>query len=82
MTISKTIDVSISDTAAEAVRLNFNVSGREDVDRIKTLTAALITELEDIRARDGGKAGREASAAITNVQTASMWAVLAATKGL
>lgn len=70
----------LSDTAIDAVRLKFNPSGLDRVGKIKMLTAALITECEQIR--EEGTAGREAAVAITNVQTASMWAVLAATKGL
>lgn len=71
-----------SGTAADAVRKNFNPSGSQEVAEIKAMTAALITKMEGIRDRDGGKAGREAAVAITNIQTASMWCVLAATKGL
>lgn len=78
----KMIPVSISATAADAIRHKFNPSDRSDVAAIKDLTGTLITMLEGIRDRDGGKAGREAAVAITNIQTASMWAVLAATKGL
>jgi hypothetical protein len=81
-TASKTIEVTISSTAADAIRHKFNPSDRGDVAYIKDLTGTLITFLESIRDRDGGKAGREAAVAITNIQTASMWAVLAATKGL
>jgi len=69
----------LSATACEAIRFTFNPSGDQRVNTIKALTARLITELEAIR--DEGRAGREAAVAITNVQTASMWAVLAATKG-
>jgi hypothetical protein len=71
-----------SKTAIDAVRKDFNPSGNADVAAIKERTADLITMMEIIRDRDGGKAGREAAVAITNLQTASMWCVLAATKGL
>lgn len=81
-TETKTIKVNISPSAADAIRHKFNPSDRSDVAEIKDLTGTLITMLEGIRDRDGGKAGREAAVAITNIQTASMWAVLAATKGL
>lgn len=73
---------SISPTAADAIRFKFNPSDLGDVTEIKTLTGALITKLEQIRDRNGMLAAREAAVAITNTQTASMWAVLAATKGL
>lgn len=69
----------ISPTAADAVRLNFNPSHNDRINMIKLHTASLITLLEQIR--DERPAAREAAVAITNVQTASMWAVLAATKG-
>jgi len=74
--------MSISETAKDAIRKDFNPSGNADVAMIKAMTAELITFMEGIRDRDGGKAGREAAVAITNLQTASMWCVLAATKGL
>lgn len=82
MSGEKHIAVDISPTAADAIRHKFNPSDRGDVASIKDLTGTLITMLERIRDRDDGKAGREAAVAITNIQTASMWAVLAATKGL
>lgn len=78
-TILSISESDLSATACEAIRFKFNPSGDARVNTIKTLTARLITELEAIR--DEGAAGREAAVAITNVQTASMWAVLAATKG-
>jgi hypothetical protein len=72
--------MTTSETANDAVRKNFNPSGSPEVDNIKRLTAELITFMEGIRDRNDGKAGREAAVAITNIQTASMWCVLAATK--
>lgn len=81
-TANKMIAVSVSISAADAIRHKFNPSDRGDVATIKDLTGTLITFMEGIRERDGGKAGREAAVAITNLQTASMWCVLAATKGL
>lgn len=71
-----------SNSAKDAVRKDFNPSGNPDVAEIKGMTSALVTKMEGIRDRDGGKAGREAAVAITQIQTASMWCVLAATKGL
>jgi hypothetical protein len=78
----KTATVAISESAADAVRVKFNPSGSANVALIKNYTAQLITIMEAIRDRDGGTAGREAAVAITQLQTASMWCVLAATKGL
>ena len=84
MSDEPTLTIALSDlseSAKEAIRFTFNPSGNAQVNRLKFLAAALITEYE--RVRDGGNgAAREASVAITNAQTASMWAVLAATKGL
>lgn len=74
--------IETTETAKDAVRKDFNPSGNPDVAEIKAITASLISKMEGIRDRDGGKAGREAAVAITNIQTASMWCVLAATKGL
>ena len=76
------MDIETSNTAKDAVRKDFNPSGNSDVAEIKAITAALITTMEQIRDRNAGLAGREAAVAITNIQTASMWCVLAATKGL
>lgn len=76
------IDVNkITPTASDAIRFKFNPSNMDDVAYIKTLTGTLISFMEGVRDRDSGKAGREAAVAITNLQTASMWCVLAATKG-
>ena len=72
---------TISNTAAETVRMGFNPSRLEPVDRMKALAAALISECEAIR--DGkGKGGREAAIAITQLQGATMFAVAAATADL
>lgn len=70
----------ISDSARDSVRLGFNPSGDPTVVALKTKMAEWITLVEEVQAR--GVAPREAAVAITNAQTASMWAVLAATKGL
>lgn len=72
--------LQLSPTAMEAVRLKFNPSGSAEVDEIKILAAALISKMESIR--NLRTAGREASVAITELETAAMWAVKAATKGL
>lgn len=68
-------------TSDDAVRKTFNPSGNPDVTFIKGLTSELVKFMEGVRDRNGGLAGREAAVAITNIQTASMWSVLAATKG-
>jgi hypothetical protein len=69
----------VSEHAAEAVRTSFNPSGLETVSRIKSLAAALLTEIE-AQCVAKPEAGREFAVAKTNLQTASMWAVLGATK--
>ena len=71
----------ISATAADAIRFRFNPSGLDTVGRIKALTGSLITMFEELRVANPA-AARELSVAITETQTASMWGVLGATKGL
>lgn len=73
--------VNISNSAAETVRLGFNPSAVSQVDAIKSLSAALISECEAIRDK-GGAGARKASVAITQIQGASMFAVAAATADL
>lgn len=68
---------NISPGAAQMVRMGFNLSKSERVDRIKALAAALISECEGVRS-EGGSA-REASIAITDIQSGCMFAVAAAT---
>ena len=70
----------VSESAKIAVNLDFNPSGVKQVDVLKMLAAALITECEKVRdAADGPVQARRASVAITAVEDASMWAVKAAT---
>ena len=72
---------NISPSGAKLVRMGFNPSRLEPVDRIKALAAALVSECETIR--DAGGAGaREAAVAMTQIQGASMFAVAAATAEL
>ena len=74
-----------SPEALQLVRYRFNPSGLPQVERIKLLSAALITELQRIQADTANlatAAKREAAVAITHVQTASMFGVAAATSGL
>lgn len=80
--MQKTIDESeLSAEAKESIRFSFNPSGDATVNDIKFLACALMTAYQAIRDRNDKTAGREAAVAITNLQTASMWGVLAATKG-
>lgn len=74
------VRVAVSDTAQEAIRFTFNPSGRPRVNVLKALAAAFISECE-AGAKETPEAGREFAVAKTEMQTASMWAVLGATKG-
>lgn len=71
-------NVEETSDAASAVRYSFNPSGLARVTRIKSLAAALASELMAGR-NEEPHAGREYSVAITNLQQASMWGVFAAT---
>lgn len=76
----QTHELPISPTALDQVRGKFNPSGLGAVDYAKALGAALITAMEPTRdAR--GEGGRCAAIAITNVETATMYAVKALTAG-
>lgn len=64
----------------KAVGLTFNPNGSEQVNQIKTKCAKLIDELNDCRnATKDGEVKRMLSIAITEVQTAQMWAIKAIT---
>lgn len=64
----------------KAVGLNFNPSGSPGVDKIKSAYAAIIDHLDDVRKNSGNpEKKRLASVAITEAQTAQMWAVKAIT---
>ena len=64
----------------KAVGLSFNPSGDMDVQRIKEQFAAIIDTMNNMRnANESGESKRMFSVAITEAQTAQMWAVKAAT---
>lgn len=65
----------------KAVGLSFNPSGDSAVDEIKGLYAKIIDKMADLRADAGHSPdqGRLASIAITEAQSAQMWAVKALT---
>lgn len=69
----------ISETASEAVRLNFNPSASSPVDELKAIAAEFLTKCEELKELNPA-AGRELSVAMTNMETAQMWAVKGATK--
>lgn len=63
----------------KAVGLNFNPSGNETVDALKRHYAAIIDLLNDDRGDYRDERARLSSVAITEAQTAQMWAVKAIT---
>ncbi len=63
----------------KAVGLTFNPSGDETVNQIKTLYASVIDELNLLKTEERNEKNRLISIAITEAQTAQMWAVKAIT---
>ncbi len=67
----------------KAVGLTFNPSGMGDVDKLKQLYAEIIDHMDDFRKgyieRKESEMIRLCSIAITEAQTAQMWAVKAVT---
>lgn len=64
----------------KAVGLTFNPSNKPEVQQIKERAAAFIDTCNDYRsATDDGEVKRQLSVAITEAQTAQMWAVKAVT---
>lgn len=64
----------------KAVGLTFNPSGNADVQKVKEAFAKVIDLCNDLRTTAGpGEKGRMLSVAITEAQTAQMWAVKAIT---
>lgn len=60
----------------KAVGLTFNPSNDENVQKVKIAYAAIIDQLNDARAAtEDGEQKRLFSVAITEAQTAQMWAV-------
>jgi hypothetical protein len=67
----------------KAVGITFNPAGNADVQKVKELYAQIIDLCDKVRTAAGqGEKGRLASVAITEAQTAQMWAVKAITWGL
>jgi uncharacterized protein YunC (DUF1805 family) len=80
-----------TDSAQEAVRFKFNPSALERVTRVKALSSLLVAEIDSLRSsamEKGVPPGNEMSAVEILLEarklavSASMWAVLGATKGL
>lgn len=82
--IYKSQTFQLTSSAAKLVRLNFNPFGSSDVDRLKILASAFISELERQMAVNGysEQAGREFALSRTYMQTASMFAVAGASEKL
>ena len=62
-----------------ACGVSFNPGGREDVDLIKRKFAEVVDMLNEHRIDASSEVGRMLSIAITETQTAQMWAVKAIT---
>ena len=80
-----TKEVVLSDAAKEAIRFSFNPSDLATVNTVNALSGAFLSycdEIQNIPTGGGEPNGRELAVAKTNMQTASMWAVLGAMKGL
>lgn len=77
-------EFQILDDGRRAVRLSFNPSGLETVDRLKLLAAAFISEVNEQVMRNAPSSGaaREYAIARTHMQTACMFAVAGATNHL
>lgn len=71
-------EIEFHEQAIDLVQFKFNPSGDKEVNEIKTLTCALMSKLSTLR----GAGSFEFENAVQYVQTASMWSVLTATKGL
>lgn len=64
----------------KAVGLTFNPAGDPEVKKIKETAAAAIDQLQDLRTKtESSEVKRMCSVAITEFQTAQMWAVKALT---
>jgi hypothetical protein len=70
-------DLTFGETA---VGVSFNPSGSEQVDKLKALYAQVIDILNDDRGNHRDERARLTSIAITEAQTAQMWAVKAVTQ--
>lgn len=82
--MSKELDQATLEASfgGKAVGLKFNPSGNKDVEQIKTQCAELVNSLQFLRNQtEDGEKKRMYSVAITEIQTAQMWAVKAVTWG-
>jgi hypothetical protein len=62
------------------VGISFNPSSDPNVDEIKVRAAELIDFIEQMPVKAGGEAARLKALAQTEIESAAMWAVKAATK--
>ena len=72
-------EVTLTDSALERARRNFNPSGNSEVDVIKCLAAAFYSVLQPVQETRHPIAGREAATAMTDIQSGAMFAVSALT---
>lgn len=73
---SELVEIRTMTYGEKAVGLTFNPSGDEKVQEVKELYAKIIDICNELRADAGqGEKGRLLSVAITEAQTAQMWAV-------
>ena len=63
----------------KAVGITFNPGGKAEVSNIKTLSAALIDELDKQRSTVTGESAEQFTLAIRKIQEGQMWGVKAAT---
>lgn len=77
----QTMIIEVSAEAMEAVNLAFNPSSHMKVTSLKVLGAVMLQAC-DIEQTDRQHAGRDWAVARTNIETAVMWAVKAATRGI
>jgi hypothetical protein len=63
----------------KAVGLTFNPGNNEAVDKVKKAYAGIIDQLNDMRVPGQSETNRLVSIAITEAQSAQMWAVKAVT---
>ena len=59
----------------KAVGITFNPSNDENVEKVKALYAEIIDTINNIRGEDRNEKARLLSIAVTEAQTAQMWAV-------
>lgn len=75
---SNEMEIELSQQVLDAIRVSFNPSGDSRVGELKVVSAALLQMIKNV-GEYTPRAQAAASVAAVNVETASMWAVKAAT---